>query len=295
LTGRKNNGFVYRTVVRADDAGCLVWQMLARRYAHSSSDVWQQRVQRGEVRRGGRVLTLKDEVFAGEVVHWHRPPWVEPDVPRDVRVVHADAHLLVVDKPAGLPVMPSGGFLENTLWSLLKPRWGDVAPMHRLGTGTSGLVAFGRTAEARRLVQAAWRGGQVRKVYAAVVCGGMVDQTVRMPIGPVPHALLGTVHAASAAGRASTSHFTAIEPRDGETLVHVLIETGRPHQIRIHAAVAGHPLVGDPLYVAGGAPRQDVLPSAVGYRLHARELTLPHPERSEGWRGVLPAPWEAPS
>jgi 23S rRNA pseudouridine1911/1915/1917 synthase len=102
--------------------------------------------------------------------------------------------------------------------------------------------------------------------------------SVDRPIGPVPHPKLGHVHAVSESGKPSLSHVRLIEARDGAALVEVSIPTGRPHQIRIHLAAAGHPLVGDPLYAQGGVPREKPgLPGEGGFWLHSQRLSLPHP------------------
>jgi 23S rRNA pseudouridine1911/1915/1917 synthase len=122
----------------------------------------------------------------------------------------------------------------------------------------------------------------VRKVYRARISGSptLDDFVIETPIGSVAHPVLGTVHAASPAGRPAKSHVRVLR-REGDTsLVEVEIETGRPHQIRIHLAAAGHPLLGDPLYAVGGRPREDeapALPGALGYALHAHRLELRHP------------------
>jgi 23S rRNA pseudouridine1911/1915/1917 synthase len=103
--------------------------------------------------------------------------------------------------------------------------------------------------------------------------------TISTPIGPVPHALLGSLHAASPQGKPSLTRVTVLERRADCFLCDVHIATGRPHQIRIHLAAAGHPLVGDPLYVRGGIPAPDTraLPGDPGYLLHAAEMSLLHP------------------
>ena len=156
--------------------------------------------------------------------------------------------------------------------------------MHRLGRGTSGLLLLARTPEARRSVTTAWREGRVEKSYRALVCGTPKREvfTVDTPIGPVPHPRLGPVHAASEGGRASVSHVRRLAVRNRQTLVEVSIPTGRPHQIRIHLAAAGHPLVGDPLYAAGGVPRdRPGLPGEGGFWLHSHRLRLAHPTTGE--------------
>jgi 23S rRNA pseudouridine1911/1915/1917 synthase len=153
--------------------------------------------------------------------------------------------------------------------------------MHRLGRGTSGIVLFARTAEAAAAVQTAWREHRVEKRYRALGSGVATADTfeIRAPIGPVPHPWLGSIFAASPAGKRSLSHATVLERRPGATLFQLDIETGRPHQIRIHLAWAGHPLVGDPLYGPGGLPLEGIvaLPGDLGYWLHAERLAFTHP------------------
>ena len=156
--------------------------------------------------------------------------------------------------------------------------------MHRLGRGTSGLVLFARTPEARRAVAKAWRTGAVIKRSRALVSGRPSRDgfDVNAPIGLVDHPRLGRVYAAVREGKPSLTHVRVLERRDGQALVEATIPTGRPHQIRIHVAAAGYPLVGDCLYVAGGLPAPSpALPGEAGYRLHAHRLELDHPLTGE--------------
>jgi 23S rRNA pseudouridine1911/1915/1917 synthase len=229
----------------------------------------------------GKIATSNDVLRPGQLLVWHRPPWEEPPVPLSFAVLHLDEHLLAVAKPRGLPSIPHGGlYLEHTLLQRVRRRWTEATPMHRLGRGTSGLLLFARTREARRRVAAAWREGRVDKTYRALVAGvpDLEAFSIDRPIGPVPHPLLGQVHAVSERGKPSLTHVRRIECRSGETLVEVDIPTGRPHQIRIHLAAAGHPLVGDPLYAKGGYPRKKPgLPGEGGFWLHSQRLALLHP------------------
>lgn len=272
---------MYRLRAEAGDGGRALAEVLAARYAHSPAAVWRTRALAGELTVDGVAASGDTVVSTGQEVVWQRPPWDEPDVPSTLTVIHEDTDLLVVDKPSGLPTMPAGGFLEHTLLARLRARYGRVAPAHRLGRFTSGLVLCTRTPAAGAAVAAAWRAHQVTKIYRALVSGAPDWETteIRVPIGPVPHARLGTVYAASAAGRPAESLVRVVERRGPATLVEVRITTGRPHQIRIHLAAAGHPLAGDPLYGPGGQPRPeaDALPGDGGYHLHAAVLTLAHP------------------
>jgi len=274
-----NQGFDYREQLGPAAAGRTVLGYLVARYRHSSEVEWQRRISAGEVLLEDTVALPSDFLRAGQRLVWQRPPWEEPDVPLAFAVLHCDEHLLAVAKPSGLPSVPNGGFLTHTLLHLVQRMAAEATPLHRLGRGTSGLVLFARTAGARRAVAAAWRVGRVDKVYRALVTGIPAPAfSIDTPIGVVDHPRLGHVYAASREGRPALTRVRVIGPGDGGTIVEATIPTGRPHQIRIHLAAAGHPLVGDPLYVAGGGPGPEPgLPGDGGYRLHAHRLGLAHP------------------
>jgi 23S rRNA pseudouridine1911/1915/1917 synthase len=290
-----NEGFVYREEIGATGAGSTVLAHLARRYPHSPEAVWQERIERAEVHVDGAVARVADVLRAGQSLTWHRPPWEEPAVPLAYAILYRDDDLLAVAKPRGLPSVPNGGFLVHTLLHLVRRDYPEATPLHRLGRGTSGLVLFARTAEARRAASAAWREGKVEKEYRALVSGvpDAASFRIEMPIGLVPHPRLGHVHAASPQGKPASTIVTLLERRERESLVAVQIPTGRPHQIRIHLAAAGHPLVGDPLYVAGGLPGENPgLPGDAGYRLHAYRLGLDHPVTERRWEVECAPPGE---
>jgi 23S rRNA pseudouridine1911/1915/1917 synthase len=287
-----NDGFVYAEQVGAGAVGRSVLEYLADRYRHSPAAEWARRLAAGEVRLDGAIAAPADRLRAGQHLIWHRPPWREPRVPLDFAVLYADADVLAVAKPRGLPTMPAGGFHVHTLHWQVRRRYGDAVPAHRLGRGTSGIVAFARSVAARRSLPRAWRLGAVERVYRGLVHGRPPpgDFTVDTPIGLVPHPVLGTVHAARSDGKPARTRVRTLTAGDVAAIVEVVIETGRPDQIRIHLAVAGHPLVGDPFYGAGGLPRRGgrALPGDGGYLLHATRLAFPHPRT--GARTVVDCP-----
>jgi len=275
-----NAGFEYREEVGPSAAGRTVIAWLAARYRHSTEAAWRERLAAGEVTVDGEAALATDVLRPGQSLAWRRPPWEEPAVPLSFAVLYRDEHLLAVAKPRGLPSVPNGGFLEHTLLFRVRRLHPEAVPMHRLGRGTSGLVLFARTEAARCHVAAEWRAGRVEKTYRALATGVVSADslTIDCPIGLVAHARLGLVHAASTDGRPAVSRVRVLARRGDATLVEVAIPTGRPHQIRIHLAAAGHPLVGEPLYVAGGVPGpRPALPGEGGYRLHAHRLALAHP------------------
>ncbi len=254
---------------------------LSRHFAHSSAPEWERRIRDGRVLLNGQATSPLAPVVEGDLVLWRRPPWREPDAPLEFGLLHADQHLLAVEKPPGLPTLPGAGFLEHTLLHQVRLREAQAVAVHRLGRWTSGVVLFARSHEARAPLAEAWRSGCVEKRYRALATGQPESEEfeVRVPIGPVPHPPLGTLHAASAEGRPAVSHVRVLEQYEQTFLADVRILTGRPHQIRIHLAAAGHPLAGDPLYGPGGRPYEGsiALPGDPGYRLHAAELGLKHP------------------
>ncbi len=278
-----NRGYVYRSVVEPRDAGRSVLEHHAARFAHSSRAGWQRAIEAGQVLVDGEVADCARILRAGERLEFHRPPWDEPEVPLAFEVVHEDADVLVVAKPAGLQVLPAGPFCEHTLLRLVQasaPERATSAPVHRLGRGTSGLVLFGCNAAARAALSAQFEDGRARKTYLALASGTALPLScrARAPIGPRAHGPL-RVWCVEPGGKPSLTRLRVLA-RDAardRSLVAAQPITGRPDQIRIHLAACGAPLVGDPLFGIGGVPRSDARPGDGGYFLHAAALGIVHP------------------
>lgn len=275
-----NDGYAYDERIRERDDGRNLLDHFAHRYRHTSRETWLEHLHAGHVTANGAVVGPDHVLHAGDIVVWNRPPWEEPAAPLDIDILHEDPVLLAVCKPSGLPTLPGGGFLQNTLVHRLRMGGVHWSPVHRLGRFTSGIVLCTATRAAgahltRQLVERS-----VYKRYRALVSGCLAEPLeLHTPIGPVPYPPLGTLYAASESGRPAHSTVTVVESRGDCTLVDVVIHTGRPHQIRIHLAAAGHPLVGDPLYRDGGLPdpRGSARPGDPGYLLHASEIRFCHP------------------
>ena len=292
-----NGGHAYCD--RVDHPAHSTAAFYAGRYRHSDRAVWMVRLLAGEIWCNGQQLRADAPLQAGDRLVWHRPPWQEAAVPvlSERSIVFDDGDLLVLDKPSGLPVLPAGGFLEHTLLTQLQALAPAARPVHRLGRFTSGLLVCARRPSTRSWLSAQLRESTsatadsacphyCRKLYRALTqplpSAWAIGETrlISAAIGRQPHPLLGQIWCAADPGDSaalpSRSDLTLVERRSDSCLVEIAIATGRPHQIRIHTAAIGSPLLGDPLYRAGGLADSGSLPGAGGYRLHAHRLQL-HP------------------
>lgn len=283
-----NQGYIYRDRITSADAGRTVLDFYVTRYRHSTAETWRAHLDSGRILcNGGIVHDHAHRLHAGDQLAWRRPPWEEDAVPTDVPVLAESAGWMVLHKPSGLPVLPGGGFLQHTLLHIARERYGaTLAPVHRLGRGTSGAILFSRTSASARVLAQAMREGGIRKTYLALVAGMPAEDafTVDVPIGPVAYAPLGMLHAATPSGKVSRSICRVLhrDPLGGTALLAVEIPTGRPHQIRIHCAAAGYPLHGDPLYRIGGIPGDGAaVPGDGGYLLHSWRLRFTDPDTGE--------------
>lgn len=307
-----NQGWTYQERVDRDRAGLTLLQYYSQQYRHSNPQEWQERIASGQILLEGTPATADTLLKAGQWLTYHRPPWQEPDVPLSFQVFYEDADLLIAEKPSGLPVLPGGGFLENTLLYLLQQRYPNETPVpiHRLGRGTSGLMLLARSALAKAKLSQQMRKNTletaidhpIHKTYRTLVGKSELPDrfTLNYAIGKVPHPVLGYVYGAVPDGVFAYSECQVLRRTSTATLLEVTILTGRPHQIRIHLAAAGYPLLGDPLYEVGGVPRLQAaiadeklpVPGDCGYHLHAYRLSFSHPRTDQRMDCVCPPPPE---
>jgi 23S rRNA pseudouridine1911/1915/1917 synthase len=264
----------------------------------------QQWIRAGRVRLNGRPAKASEAVAAGDLVECEPPPPATTAlVPEagDLAVLHEDAGMAVLDKPAGLTVHPGAGRATGTLVHLLLARYPEMAGVggrgrpgivHRLDKGTSGVMVVARTAGSYQRLSRAFAGRAVMKRYLAVVYGrpaasaGVVDA----PIGR--HRERRKEMTVRPDGRPARTGYRLLAAAAGIALLELDLATGRTHQVRVHLKSIGHPLVGDPVYGEArwhGLPRAAQAPLRDFPRpaLHAWRLALPRgPEGAEGAAGT---------
>lgn len=292
MTDQKPHEQLLEASVGAELAGDRLDQALAALfpdYSRSRLQAWTRdgRVSvNGEQRRPRDKVSLGDRLAVRAVVE-QQVACEAQDIP--LPVLFEDEHVIVIDKPAGLVVHPAAGNPDGTVQNALLfhdaqladlPRAGIV---HRLDKDTTGLMVVARSQAAHKHLVDAIAAREVKREYRALVIGSMpAGGVVDMPIGR--HPTQRTRMAVNPLGKPSVTHFRVLEHFRGHTLLKVLLETGRTHQIRVHMAHLRHPLFGDPVYghrlqLPGGA--SDRLKTLLrGFRrqaLHAKRLELMHP------------------
>jgi 23S rRNA pseudouridine1911/1915/1917 synthase len=262
----------------------------------------QNLIEQGQVQLNDQVCTSKKiTVKLGDRITVEipdaQPLDLQPeDIPLDI--LYEDDSLLIINKPAGLVVHPAPGHAGGTLVNALLahcpnlPGIGGVQRpgiVHRLDKDTTGAIAIAKTDFAQQHLQAQLKAKTARREYLGVVYGVPKSEsgTVDFPIGrhPVDRKKMAVV-SVEKGGRSAVTHWQTLERLGNYTLMHFQLETGRTHQIRVHCAALGHPIVGDPVYSSG----HSVGVNLPGQALHAWKLKLQHPMSGEFIEAIAPLP-----
>ena len=267
-----------------DQDGQTILAALGAIFSHSEPEKWGQIFQNKHLLGGDKNPVDPEQIVrSGERYFRKLPSTIEPDVNPDIRFLHEDEAIIVVNKPAPLPVHPSGRFNLNSLQSLLqkvyhpqKPR-----PAHRLDANTTGIVVFSRTRHFAKLLQPQFERGEVEKTYLVRVLGHPAGTHFfcDAPISTSPvdggGRIVDLIH-----GMPSRTEFRVREHlSDGTTILEAMPLTGRTNQIRVHLWHMGTPVVGDPLYQADQklTSRQTLSVDDPPLNLHAWKLAFTHP------------------
>jgi 23S rRNA pseudouridine1911/1915/1917 synthase len=289
-----------------DLQGLRLDQALARALPQYSRARLQSWIEAGAIQVDGRRPRSKDKVVGGERVRIEARLEVDAEVAPEVmplEIVFKDRSLFVINKPPGMVVHPGAGNAHHTLQNALlalDPRLAVVPRaglVHRLDKDTSGLLVVARTPEVHTTLVAALAEREIERHYIAL-CSGVLTGggTIDEPIGR--HRSQRIKMAVRSDGRPSVTHYRLMKRFRAHTLLHVQLESGRTHQIRVHLAHIGYPVVGDPVYggrrrfPAGASPALVAeLESFKRQALHAARLKLAHPVTGEEveWEAPLPA------
>jgi 23S rRNA pseudouridine1911/1915/1917 synthase len=303
-----------RTVQVPDEmAGDRLDKVLAKVFPEFSRSRLQGWIEEQRVRVDGKPAKVRQPVPLGATIELvpdllpEQLAFTPEPVPLDV--VYEDDAIVVINKPAGLVVHPAAGNWSGTLLNGLLHRYGEAAAglpragiVHRLDKETSGLMVVARTLQAQTDLVRQLQARTVKRRYLALVWGNMPDDgTIDAPIGRDPRDRIRMAVVKGAAGKPARTHFRRIDKtlwhNQPVSAIHCDLETGRTHQIRVHCAAIGHPLLGDPIYGhARGRRSVAALPNDFARQaLHAWRLGLIHPVtgRAMQWRAEVPDDMDA--
>ena len=277
--------------VRAGEAGRRIDVLLRERFPEVSRALWKEEIAAGRVLRNGRPVRKGALMREGDRIDAAPPagPSIAPDPEGELMVHHEDEAAIAVEKEAGLPTLPRSGSDTFALACRVAARYPETASVgrpleaglvHRLDTGTSGIVVGARNETAYVLLRDQWRLRRARKEYI-VLSHGRVERpfTADAPIGHHPRSARRMI--AGPGGRPARTRFEPVHHAADRTLLQADLREGRRHQIRVHLAAAGYPVVGDPVYGKGDGGRM---------MLHAARVFFTSPAGEDAEVNVVSPP-----
>ena len=277
--------------VGKQDAGERLDVFLARKFSRSRSAV-RSKLDGDVLSKDGRKLKWSHRLRAGEVIQVATRVHPEPQVEVAYRILHQDDWILAVDKGPGAPVHPVRTFRTRTVLTRLREDLQEpgLKPAHRIDRETSGVLVFARTPRALTALMERFKSGRVSKRYLAVVRGNpeFDSKTLELPLGRDPDFPI-RCRMRPGSGRPALTEFAVARRLKDRALVSAVPRTGRQHQIRVHLAALGHPVLGDKLYQEEGKPYLAMIQDRLDdetidrlghhrHALHAEHLEFEHPE-----------------
>ena len=285
--------------------GMRLDQALAEMFSDYSRSKLQTWIKAGRVTVNGQLLKARDKVDGGEDILLDAEPEKVVEAiaePIALEIIYEDDDLLIINKPAGLVVHPGAGNPNGTLLNALLYHDGNLAQLprsgivHRIDKETTGLLMVAKTLASHTDLVEQLQNREIEREYQAIIQGRMTaGETIDQPIGrhPVDYKRFMV----KAGGRDSVTHYRVLQRLENYTVIKVILETGRTHQIRVHMEHIRYPLVGDPLYGRRfGLPRacspalEEALRAFKRQALHAAKLGLIHPTTKEHCQWEIPMP-----
>lgn len=296
-------------MVTPEQSGARLDRVLSELYPDFSRSFLAKLIESGAVRVASKTASKPSQkVEAGQEIELDIPPPAPTGVEAQdlpLTILHQDADLVVIDKPAGLVVHPAAGHADQTLVNALlftvkdlSGIGGELRPgiVHRLDKDTSGVMVIAKNDETHRALTAAWNTDKVRKEYLALVYGTPSEPrgTIDAPIARDPRDRKRMAVVPS--GRRAVTDYEVVERLRHASLLRCSLRTGRTHQIRVHMKHLGHPIIGDPVYSGPqwrGIPDKRVQRAIAGIgrqMLHAERITFVHPRSGVAVTFVAPVP-----
>jgi RluA family pseudouridine synthase len=284
---------ILKSYVYPEFAGLTLIDYLTKRFTYATREQWLERLNAQKVQLNQKIALSDQIVQAKDELSYAPGEFIEPPVSTHYQILFEDADLLVVDKPAPLPVHPIRKYYENSLLSLLQKRYPGQAfyPVHRIDLETSGIVIFAKNNETASSLGKMFIAGAVQKTYLAAVFGRFTEneKLIDLPIAKIPKSNTFEVNAS---GKASQTRVKKISTNEKYSLLEVQTLTGRPHQIRVHLQAIGFPIVGDKRYglyphaldyfIKNGFDQQmQEWMVAARQLLHANRIELIHPQTNQ--------------
>ena len=297
--------------VQPEDVGTRLDQFVAK-CADVTRSAAVRLIEEGSVSANGKAVAKNYKVCKGDVIEIALPePEAAEALPENIPldIVYEDSDIIVINKPVGMVVHPAAGNPTGTLVNALLYHCGAslsgvggvIRPgiVHRIDKDTSGLLVVAKNDEAHLNLSAQLKEHHVSRIYTAIAIGNFREEegTVNAPIGrhPIDRKKMAVIHNSDLRSREAITHWSVVARGEADgnsfTLLRCQLETGRTHQIRVHMASVGHPLLGDAVY--GGANTRFESrhrASIVGQCLHAGELHLTHPRTGKEMQFTAPMP-----
>ncbi len=287
-------------VAGPQDVGRRLDVFLAAQPELESRSAAKDLVQSGWVKVDGRAAKVGQNLQLGQEITFRIPEETRVDVeipaPPEIPVLHVDPHLVLIDKPAGIPVHPpqSKGFAGHTVASLMQSRFGNLPVLagsdrpgivHRLDKDTSGVMVLARTDEACHFLRSQFKARTVHKEYRALVYGvpRFDSEHIERPIGPNLRNP-SRMSVREEGGRVASTYYEVVERFEGFAHLRCVPKTGRTHQIRVHMMSVGHSLIGDRIYRSRKVQNKELpadAPDPGRQCLHAYRLGVRHPRTHE--------------
>jgi len=240
---------VLKSYVYPEFAGLTLIDYLTKRFTYATKEQWLERLSEKKVLLNQKMATPEQVVYAKDELSYAPGEFIEPPVDIHYQILFEDPDLLIINKPAPLPVHPIRKYYENSLLSLLQKKYPrqEFFPAHRIDLETSGIVIFAKNNETASCLGKMFIEGEIQKKYQALVFGQFLEseKLIDLPIAKVPRTNTFEVNAS---GKQSQSRVKLLKANKHYSLVEIEPLTGRPHQIRVHLQAIGFPIVGDKRY-----------------------------------------------